>query len=58
MTGQKDCQKNVSICLAKGELDEKHEWKCFNQSGEFMNASIYLTNHRKSFFFSVTLFRV
>ena len=32
---------------------KKNEWKFSHQSGEFMNASIYLINRRKSFFFSV-----
>ena len=57
MTRLKDCesfQEHVSLSLAKEKkLDEKNEWKFSNQSGEVMHASIYLTNRRKSFFFSV-----
>ena len=59
MTELKDCetcQENVSLSLAKAKLDEKNEWKFSNQLGEVMYASIYLTNCRKSFFFSVTLY--
>ena len=61
MTGSKDCkscQENVSLSLAKRKLAEKNEWKFSNQSGEVVYASMYLTNCRRSFFFSVTLFRV
>ena len=36
---------------------KKNECKFFNQSGEVMYASIYLTNCRKSFFFG-SLFKV
>ena len=58
MTGLKDCkscQKSISRSLAKGKLHKKNEWTFSNQSGEVMYASIYITNRRKSFFFSVTL---
>ena len=48
---------NVSLSLAKRKLAEKNEWKLSNQLGEVMHDSIYLTNRRRSFFFSVTLFR-
>ena len=48
---------NLSLSLAKRELAEKNEWNLSNQSGEVTHASIYLTNCRRSFFFSVTLFR-
>ena len=63
MTGLKDCkscQENVSLFLAKRKMagKKKNEWKFSNQSGGVMYASVYLINHRKSFFFSVTLFRV
>ena len=54
----KSCHEKVSVSLAEGKLHEKNEWKISNQSGEVMYASIYLPNRRKSFFFSVTLFRV
>ena len=58
MTGLKDrkiCRENVSLSLAKGEPDEKNEWKFSNQSVEVMYPSkIYLRNRKKkSFFFSV-----
>ena len=61
MIGLKDCkscQENVSRSLAKRKWAEKNEWKFSNQSGEVMYASIYLTNRRRNFFFSVTLFKV
>ena len=48
---------NVSLSLAKRKLAEKNEWNFFNQSGEVMHASIYLTNCTRSLFFWVTLFR-
>ena len=48
---------NVSLSLAKRKLAEKDEWNLFNQSGEVTRASIYLTNCRRSLFFSVILFR-
>ena len=48
---------NLSLSLAKRKLAEKNEWNLSNQSGEVTRASIYLTNCRRSFFFSVTLFR-
>ena len=47
---------NISLSLAKRKLAEKNEWNLFNQSGEVTHASIYLTNCRRSLFFSVTLF--
>ena len=57
MTGLKDCEisrKNVSLSLAKGEPDEKNEWKFSNQSGEVMHPSkIYLKNRKNNSFFSV-----
>ena len=56
MTGLKDCkscQENVSLFRAKGKLDEKNEWKFSNQTCEVIYASIYLTNCRKSFFYSI-----
>ena len=43
---------NVSLSLAKRKLAEKNEWKLSKQSAEVMHASIYLTNRRRSFFFS------
>ena len=33
------------------------EWNLFNQLGEVTHSSTYLTNHSRSLFFSVTLFR-
>ena len=48
---------NLSLSLAKRKLAEKNEWNLSNQSGEVTHASIYLTNCRRSFIFSVTLFR-
>ena len=56
MTGIKDyksSQENISLSLDKGKLHEKmkSEWKFSNQSGEVMQAFIYLTNCRRSFLF-------
>ena len=48
MIGLKGCKK---------PQEKKNEWNLFNQSGEVTHASIYLTNCRRSLFFSVTLFR-
>ena len=48
---------NASLSLSKKNLPEKNEWNLSNQSGEVTRASIYLTNCRRSLFFSVTLFR-
>ena len=48
---------NLLLSLAKRKLAEKNEWNLSNQSGEVTHASIYLTNCRRSFFFSVVLFR-
>ena len=48
---------NASLSSAKRKLAEKNEWKLSNQSGSVKYGSIYLTNCRRSFFFSVTLFR-
>ena len=49
---------NVLLSLAKKKLAEKkNKWRLFNQSSEVLHASIYLTNPRRSFFFSVTWFR-
>ena len=58
MTWLKDCKScrgNDLLSLAKGKPYEENEQKFSNQSGDVMYASIYLTNRRKSFFFSVTL---
>ena len=57
MTGLKDCkscQENVSLSLAERKLAEKNEWKFSNKSGKVMYASIYLTNHRRSFLFCLS----
>ena len=51
LRGCKSCQENVSLSLAKRKLAERNERKFSNQSSEVMHASIYLTNHRRSFFF-------
>ena len=42
---------NISLSLAKRKLAENNEGNWFNQSGEVMHASIYLTNCRRSLFF-------
>ena len=48
---------DVSVSLAKRKLAGKNKWNLSNQLVEVTHASIYLTNCRRSFFFSVTLFR-
>ena len=46
---------NLSLSLAKRKLAEKNERNFSNQSVEVTHASIYLTNCRRSFIFSVYL---